>query len=89
MEVKHIERSIMHKSDEAYEEWLEASEGDYQRKCRDAFLLFLDFLREKEGFEDPTASGILARHTENRKSDDKKVKHYFDTGAPPRKGIEY
>lgn len=77
MEVKHNGRSLLHENDEAFMEWLEAQEGRYQTKCRDAFLMFLDFLREKEGFEDPTGDKILSQHQANQRSGDMKVKHYF------------
>lgn len=79
---KKSKRSRIDRDDQACAEWLEAQEGHYKRKCRSAFLLFLDFLREKGGFEDPTGDKILAQHTENRKSDDKKIKHYFDDLIP-------
>ncbi len=81
MEVKHNGRSLLHEKDEAYMDWLEAQTGRYQTKCRDAFLMFMDFLRE-EGFEDPTGDRILAQHLENQRSDEEKVKHYFADLVP-------
>lgn len=83
MEVKHNEKSEMHREDKAFTDWLESiSKPSYQQGRRDTFLIFLDYLREKEGWENPTGDKVLQKHVENRKSDDKKAKFYFDDLLP-------
>lgn len=70
-------------NDNAYQEWLVSVQSQsYQKVCRDIFLRFLKFLKEKEGFDNPTGDLILKQHKENRKSDDNKTKYYFDDLIP-------
>lgn len=63
--------------DEAIEAWLINREGKYKQQCRLAFIKFRRFLKEKYGLE-MNGDSILAKHVANRKSDDKKVKYFFD-----------
>jgi len=68
--------------DIALKEWLDGQEGEYRDKCRYAFAKFTEFVKEKTTWENVNGDLVLRRHTENRKSDDKKVKFYFDDLAP-------
>ena len=64
--------------DEALKEWLSSLEGRYKQKCRSGFLKFMDFLIEKTGWKELSGDIILSKHVENRKSEDKKTKYFFD-----------
>jgi len=83
MEVKRNGKNEKYMEDKAFIEWLQSiQKPTYQRNCSDSFVTFLDFLRESEKWENPTGTDVIARHYENRKSDDKKVKFYFDDLMP-------
>ncbi|MCJ7634095.1 tyrosine-type recombinase/integrase [Candidatus Bathyarchaeota archaeon] len=64
--------------------WIESlnPKGQYRGKCRLAFNKFIRFLKEKYGL-DMNGDVIIAKHTENRKSDDKRIKYFFDDLIPP------
>ncbi len=68
--------------DEALNQWLNSIEGEYRDKCQYAFTNFMKFIRQKHEWKKVTGDIILSKHLENRKSDDKKVKYFFDDLAP-------
>ena len=68
--------------DEALETWLSNQEGRYKQKCQSAFTKFLRFLKEQYG-EDLNGDKVLAKHFENRKSDDNQIKYFFDDSILP------
>jgi integrase len=68
--------------DEALNEWLSSLEGRYKQKCRSAFLKFMEFLKEKTGWKEISGDIILSKHAENRKSEEKKTKYFFDDLIP-------
>lgn len=67
--------------DEAFELWIAAQKHGYGLKCRLAFIKFERFLKEKYGLE-MNGESILAKHKENRKSEDAQVKYFFDDSIP-------
>ena len=68
--------------DVALNEWLSSLEGEYRQKCNLAFNHFKTFLKEKCGWKEVSGDIILSKHLENRKSDDKKLKYFFDDLMP-------
>lgn len=79
MNVKHNDKSLKYLEDKSFVEWLESQNSiEYQNQCRDTFLLFLEFLEKEEGIKNPTGDMIIEFHKQNRKSDDSKVKYFFD-----------
>jgi integrase len=74
--------SLESNKDKAFGEWLNSLEDRYQDNCRLAFGKFMEFLKEKSGWKEVSGDLILSRHEANRKSDDKKVKYYFDDLIP-------
>jgi integrase len=71
-----------HSKDEALEQWVNNLEGDYKYRCQKAFLKFIEFLKDSQNWKEASGDTILAKHLENRKSDDKKIKYYFDDLIP-------
>lgn len=67
--------------DIALEEWLDRQEGRYKQKCEYSFAKFIAFIKEKYGW-DMNGDSILAKHKANRKSDDNKMKYFFDDIIP-------
>ena len=64
--------------DVAFNEWLDSQEGQYKQKCRRTFLKFMAFTKDKYSWKEVSGDIILSKHVENRKSDDKKIKYFFD-----------
>ena len=64
--------------DQALNQWLTNFEGAYRYRCYLAFNKFMAFLREKHDWKEVSGDTILSKHIENRKSDDKKIKYFFD-----------
>ncbi len=72
----------MSENDKALNEWLDNQQGRYKYSCNAAFEKFMCYLKEKQGWIEVSGDLILAKHGENRKSDDKKIKYYFDDLIP-------
>ncbi len=68
--------------DEALETWLSNQKGRYKQKCSLVFGKYLRFLKEKYNLE-MNGDRILAQHIENRKSEDLRVKYFFDDTIQP------
>ncbi len=64
--------------DVAFNEWLDSQEGQYKQKCRRTFLKFMTFTKDRYSWKEVSGDIILSKHVENRKSDDKKIKYFFD-----------
>jgi hypothetical protein len=83
MEVRHNGRSEAYVTDKAFMDWLKGiTKESYQIYCRDAFIVFLQYLRDVEGWKEPTGDLVIQQHYDNRKSDDKPTKYYFDNLLP-------
>lgn len=68
--------------DVAFNEWLDSQEGQYKQRCRRTFLKFMAFIKDKYNWKEVSGDIILSKHIENRKSDDKKIKYFFDDLIP-------
>lgn len=71
----------MEEKDEALHNWYESLSMGYQRRCRYSMKKFFNFL-SAQGWKKVSGDIILEKHFENRKSDDKKAKFYFDDLLP-------
>ncbi|MFH0748320.1 MAG: site-specific integrase [Candidatus Bathyarchaeota archaeon] len=68
--------------DEALESWYESIVSDnYRNRAKYSVNKFFRFLAF-QGWKEVSGDLILERHVENRKSDDKKVRYYFDDLLP-------
>ncbi len=67
--------------DEALTSWFESLSSGYKYRAKYSMKTFFKFLFS-QGWNDVSGDLVLERHVENRKSDDKKVKYYFDDLLP-------
>lgn len=69
--------------DKALNDWLVRQKGRYKQKCHSSFNKFMAFIKERLGWTEVSGDIILAKHVENRKSEDKRVKYLFDDLIQP------
>jgi integrase len=67
--------------DESITNWLDTLSASYRNRAKYGFKRFFEFLRS-EGWEEVTGELIINKHFENRRSEDRTTKFYFDDLMP-------